>query len=162
MLRAMEPQETRALEKETRALQAKADAAVAGWTCPSSAECCQLSATGKLPHLFASEWRLVLQELSKQQRVMPPPRADGGCPFLDAEGKRCTVYAARPIACRTFFCHRGAGPKAIDRSSIDSLFERLHAAHLTRDDDVVPRSLPEWYERERGLTSAGTHPLRGA
>lgn len=142
-------------------MQQKADQAVAGWSCPSSAECCQLGTTGKLPHLFASEWRLLLVELSRQQRPLPAPRADGGCPFLDSTGKRCSVYGARPVACRTFFCHRGSGPRAVDRSSIDGLFERLHAAHLTRDDDVVPRSLPEWYERERGLTSAGTRSLSG-
>jgi uncharacterized protein len=161
MLAAMDRLVARALEKETRAVLAKADLAVAGWSCPATSECCQLKATGVLPWLHFSEWRLLLGELADQQRPLPPPREDGGCPFLDATGKRCSVYAARPVACRTYFCHRAQGPGQSPRAQIDALFERLHAAHLAGDVEEVPRSLPEWYERERGATPAGTDHRRG-
>lgn len=145
----------RALDKETRAVHARADQTVAPWSCPASAECCQLGATGKLPWLFFSEWRRLLEALAAQGRTLPEPRADGGCPFLEPGGKRCSVYEARPVACRTFFCQRAAGPKDDRRAQIDALFERLHAAHLAREVQEVPLSLPEWYERERGTAPVG-------
>src|SRR5205823_5208735 len=87
------------IERATRAIYRLADAAFARWSCPSSGECCQLAKTGRQPWLWPSEWKLIAARKG-------PPRADGGCPFLDAAGARCTVYADRPLGCRTFFCGR--------------------------------------------------------
>ena len=89
--------------------------------------------------------------------VLPPPRADGGCPFLDGAGKRCTVYEDRPLGCRTFFCHRMTGPAEVPSNVTNALFERLKALNLALDDEAQVRSLPQWYEaeRERGTGGAG-------
>ncbi|MGC3998833.1 MAG: YkgJ family cysteine cluster protein [Anaeromyxobacter sp.] len=59
--------------------------------------------TKRQPYLWPSEWRVLMEHLKREKRALPPPRADGACPFLDASGKRCSVYEARPFGCRTFF-----------------------------------------------------------
>lgn len=125
--------------KETQAVLRKADAAWAKHSCPGTAECCQLAKTGRPPVLWPSEW-----ELLKAKGPVPPPRADGGCPFLDAEGKRCTVYADRPLGCRTFFCHRIVGPAKLPAEETNALFNRLRALNLAVDDEAAPKSILEW------------------
>jgi uncharacterized protein len=157
----MEPHQARALVKETRAIFDKADKAFAPFSCPATAECCQLATTKRPPWLYASEWQALLAELVAQKRTLPPARSDGGCPFLDATGKKCTVYAARPLGCRTYFCHRVRGPGEAPVGTMNALLERLHAMHLDLDGLEVPRSLLEWYERERGSAPDAPGPARG-
>jgi Fe-S-cluster containining protein len=157
----MEPHVARALVKETRAVFEKADQAFAPYSCPATAECCQLTKTGRPPWLYASEWEAVRAELAVQKRALPPPREDGGCPFLDAAGKRCTIYASRPLGCRTYFCHRIKGPPNAPVDAMNALLERLHKLHLTLDGKEVPRPLGEWYEAERGSAPSGSSADRG-
>lgn len=130
---------------ETRLLLARASETYSPWSCPSTAECCQLTKTGRPPWLWPSEWALVLERLSRERRALPPPRADGGCPFLDASGARCTVYEVRPFGCRTFFCHRVKGPVKQPTAATDDLLTRLGAANVAWQDDAEPRPLPEWH-----------------
>ena len=134
----------RAAITETRAVLRKADAAWAKHSCPSSAECCQLKTTGRPPWLWPSEWQLLLT-----RGPLPPSRVDGGCPFLDAAGLRCTVYEDRPFGCRTFFCHRIRGPAAVPSASTQALLERLKALNLALDDEAQVRSLPDLLEAAR-------------
>jgi Fe-S-cluster containining protein len=96
--------------------------------------------------LWPSEWALLMERI---RGVLPEPRSDGGCPFLDPAGTRCTVYADRPFGCRTFFCHRIRGPAAVPSEATDGLLERLKALNLVLDDEAQVRSLPQWYEAER-------------
>ena len=156
----MEPHVSRALVKETRAVLAQADSAFAPWSCPATAECCQLATTKRPPWLYLSEWQAVLAQLAAEKRALPEPRADGGCPFLDASGKRCTVYAARPLGCRTYFCHRVRGPGDAPVEKMNALLERLHRLHLELDGQEVPRTLTEWYEKERADAPPGPAPHR--
>ena len=130
---------------ETRAVLRKADRAWSKHSCPSTAECCQLKTTGRPPWLWPSEWTLLMQ---KVKGVLPPPREDGGCPFLDSTGMRCTVYEDRPLGCRTFFCHRIRGPAAVPADATNALFDRLRALNVALDDEAQVRSLPQWYEAE--------------
>ena len=130
----------RAALNETRAVLRKADAAWSKHGCPASAECCQLKKTGRPPWLWPSEWALLLERV---RGVLPPARADGGCSFLDADGKRCTVYPDRPFGCRTFFCHRITGPAAVPSESTEALLDRLRALNLALDDEAQVRSLPD-------------------
>src|SRR4051812_8070934 len=102
--------------KATRALYAKADALWSKFSCPGTAECCQLSTTRREPWLWPSEWKLL-----SESRPLPPPRPDGGCPYLDPDGRRCSVYADRPLGCRTFFCHRIVGPSRQPVLEMDAL-----------------------------------------
>ena len=126
------------------ALYRRADAAWAAFRCPGTAECCQLSARGHEPWLWSVEW----EALRRAVPALPPPRADGGCPFLDAAGRRCTAYAARPLGCRTYFCHRATGPAREPAEEMDGLQRRLEViARSVRPDEDGPRPITAWLEQ---------------
>lgn len=128
---------------ETRVVLAKADAAYAPYSCPGTAECCQLAVTGKEPWLWPSEFELLREALRQQGRGLPPARTDEACPFLDASGKRCSVYADRPFGCRTFFCHRIRGPSRQPIEDTNALLERLAALNLVHWPEAAPQPLRE-------------------
>jgi hypothetical protein len=100
----------------------QADAALDGWSCDCSAECCRFLA--REPYVTEAEWALVAAELARQGRRMPAPRDDERCPLLSADD-RCTVYAVRPLGCRTFFCERGDGPGRYPRNALRPLARDL-------------------------------------
>jgi Fe-S-cluster containining protein len=128
--------------QELEALYRRADAAYAPFSCPGTAECCQLSARGREPWLWGVEWDALVRAVPS----LPPPRADGGCPFLDATGKRCTAYAQRPLGCRTFFCHRVRGPRHEPVEEMDRLSRQLEAlARTVRPGETGPRPLTMWH-----------------
>ncbi|ADO73988.1 YkgJ family cysteine cluster protein [Stigmatella aurantiaca] len=132
--------EARAIQ-EVRVLYRQADTAYAPFSCPASGECCQLARTQRQPWLWYPEWRLLTR-----QRPLPPPRPDGGCPYLDATGTRCTVYLDRPFGCRTFFCERIRGPARQPAEAVDTLLRRLERiSQAVRPDQTGPRPLLEWH-----------------
>jgi len=101
------------------ALYAEADALVAGWACRCSSgveapDCCHFAVTGREPYPTAVELEEVRHGL-RAAGAPPPDRrrlptvASRPCPLLSREG-RCTVYAHRPLGCRTFFCPDAEGP----------------------------------------------------
>lgn len=106
------------------AILGQADRLLEGWSCDCSAECCDFALTGREPYVTAAELELIAAEVRRQGRKLPAPRADGRCPFLDGE-KRCTVYAARPLGCRTFYCDRASGWGAFPRRDIARLPREL-------------------------------------
>ncbi len=130
---------------ETRAILSKADAAWSKHGCPGTAECCQLAVTRRPPWLWPSEWKVIEAHLLRERRPLPPARADGGCPFLDAAGLRCTVYEARPLGCRTFFCHRITGPTKLPADETNALLDRLRSLNVSTHDDALPHSILEWH-----------------
>ena len=133
----------RAAARALDALYRQADAAWSGFRCPASAECCQLAETGRQPWLWRVEWEALRSAVAE----LPPPRPDGGCRFLDAEGRRCTVYSARPLGCRTYFCHRATGPAREPAEEMDRLQRRLESiARSVRPDEPGPRPLTAWLE----------------
>jgi hypothetical protein len=135
--------------RELRALYRQADAAYAPFSCPASGECCQLAVTGRQPWLWAPEWLLLTRG-----RPLPPPRADGGCPWLDASGKRCGVYADRPFGCRTFFCSRIRGPSRQPAEAVDTLLRRLERVSQRLMPSLSgPRPLLEWHAEAHALAS---------
>ncbi len=117
----------------------------AGHGCPASGDCCQLRSTGRSPWLWPSEWWVLEASLAEQGRALPPAREDGGCPFLDASGRRCSVYGARPSGCRSYFCHRRTGPAVEPAQATHALLERLTKLNLGVDSEAAPKSLPEWH-----------------
>ncbi|RKH59063.1 YkgJ family cysteine cluster protein [Corallococcus aberystwythensis] len=135
---------TRALERalqETRSVYRQADAVYGPYSCPASGECCQLAVTKRQPWLWLPEW-----ELLKRSKPLPPPRADGGCPYLDPGGLRCTVYADRPFGCRTFFCQRIQGPARQPSEEVARLLLRLERiSQRVMPSLQGPRPLLEWY-----------------
>ena len=134
--------------QELRAIYRQADAAYAPFSCPASGECCQLSKTRRQPWLWYPEWKLLASH-----RPLPPPREDGGCPYLDAAGKRCTVYADRPFGCRTFFCERIRGPARQPADTVDALLRRLEA--------VSQRILPDRPPAPAGVARRSPVPAPG-
>ncbi len=114
------------------ALFERIDTALKAVSCPGSGDCCQLARTGLEPNLFALEVALLEEALRAQGRAWPPARADGGCPLLDAAGRRCSVYADRPFGCRTYFCRRVRSANPYPNAAI----EALNAA-LTRLSDEL-------------------------
>lgn len=101
---------------ELRAIYERVDAAVGGWTCAVSTDCCRFGVTGREPYPTAVE----VAELERAVRArggIPKrrslPLADAAkerrCRLLSDEG-RCLVYASRPLGCRTFFCASATGP----------------------------------------------------
>jgi uncharacterized protein len=129
----------RAAFQELRAVYRLANAAYQPYSCPGTAECCQLATTHREPWLWPVEWELLL---AAKGGALPPARADGGCPFLEADGRRCSVYAARPFGCRTFFCHRIRGPAREPIEAVALLSQRLERVAQTLDADCqAPRPL---------------------
>ena len=143
----------RAAFQELRAVYRLADAAYRPYSCPGTAECCQLASTKREPWLWPVEWELLLEA---KGGVVPAPRADGGCPFLEADGLRCSVYASRPFGCRTFFCHRVRGPAREPIEAVALLSERLERVAQTLDADAsAPRPLLAWAQKARQTPTGG-------
>ena len=146
----------RAALQELAAVYKQADAAYRPYGCPATAECCQLATTQREPWLWPVEWELLLQAKGGQ---VPAARTDGGCPFLEADGKRCSVYAARPFGCRTYFCHRVQGPAREPIEAVAALSARLERVSQTLDADCAgPRPLLVWAREAR--QSDAPHPAR--
>lgn len=135
----------RAAARALETLQRRTDEAWSGHRCPGTAECCQLAKRGREPWLWGVEW----DALRRARPELPAPREDGGCPFLDAEGRRCTVYAARPLGCRTYFCHRATGPAREPVEEMDRLLRQLETiARSVRPDEDGPRPITHWLEEQ--------------
>lgn len=144
------PTRTQALRR-LAALYRQADEAYARFSCPASAECCQLTRRGRQPWLWRVEWVALEEALRRQGRALPPPRPDGACPLLDAEGRRCTVYPDRPFGCRTYFCERASGGRH-PLETVVALSTRLEALAAEADPEAAPagpRPILEWCEASR-------------
>ncbi len=149
---------------ELRAIYAEIDALLAGFTCDASGDCCHFDRTGREPYPSAVE----LAELTRAVRARggPPkpkrqkrglPMADERrCALLDERG-RCSVYASRPLGCRTFFCERGRGPVGepppAPRGGEIARFSRaiadLSARFAPADPGPRPLSRVTWESRRR-------------
>lgn len=139
------PRPERHVLHDTRAVLLEADRAYAPYSCPASAECCQLAVTKRQPWLWRNEWRVLEVRLKQDGRTLPPARADGGCPLLDDAGKRCTVYEDRPFGCRTFFCGRIRGPSRQPVDAVVRLSKELEALSFELDPELQgPRELLSW------------------
>lgn len=119
---------------ELRALYAQADALLSGWSCPGSTECCRFGITGREPYVTSLELAAIEHALARQgggrskRRCALPltqdPDRERICPLLDAQA-RCTVYAQRPLGCRTFYCARATGDGSRVRLELKALVRQL-------------------------------------
>lgn len=142
-------------QRETARVLAQASALYAPFSCGATAECCQLAARQREPWLWPTEWQALLDRLEDDARALPAPREDGGCPFLDPDGKRCTVYADRPFGCRTFFCHRRRGPSREPAERVHALLDTLTAINIGLWSGAKPRAIRDWHGEAWG-TGGGT------
>jgi Fe-S-cluster containining protein len=140
-----------------RELYREVDALYAGASCEASSECCRFGITGREPQVTSLELVLVKQAIAarggmlKAQKRALPISADAErervCPLLDRKA-RCSVYEARPLGCRTFYCTRADIPREPTRAELAGLVRKLQelAALHERDGDK-PRGLSRALER---------------
>jgi Fe-S-cluster containining protein len=138
------------LLEQLRALYARADALLDSWSCPGSTECCRFGITGREPYVTSLELLAIERALArrgggargnhKRSLALAPSLArERACPLLDAQG-RCSVYADRPLGCRSFFCARATPGSA--------------RTHTTRELRELVRELRELAARH---TPEGEH-----
>ena len=127
-------------------LYAKADELVRGATCACTvpegegqqpdvvAPCCHFALTGREPYPTAVELAEVLfaarargtrrRPTGRRLPIAAEVQTARRCPLLSDE-ERCTVYASRPLGCRTFFCERGDGPPKHARAGLLEVARRV-------------------------------------
>jgi uncharacterized protein len=148
------PWKTSPARAELLALYARVDALLAPFSCDSSTECCRFGVTGREPYVTPVELAeieraigaLGLRPGQRSTRSLPLVDEERRCPLLTAEG-RCSIYASRPLGCRTFFCDRARGPGKLPRVEVNAIARDvadLAARFAPRDPHSRPltRALP--------------------
>ena len=147
------------------------------WLCGKGCDsCCRRLAD--IPQLTEAEWELVLEGLA----TLPPQRLREVsldmralavqqsrpvvCPLLDQSNGACSIYAQRPVACRTygFFVQRELGLYCHDIESLvaaGSLADVVWGNHDAIDHRLAgmgeKRALTDWFDEwvtEPSLPSA--------
>ncbi|MBI4952865.1 MAG: hypothetical protein HY908_12595 [Myxococcales bacterium] len=125
---------------ELEGLYARLDAVFAGSSCPASTECCRPGLFGREPYVTSLELALLGRavarrggELAPARRALPlaaaavtAPEQGLICSLLDRDG-RCSVYAARPFGCRSFFCERASHDRRVPHREVQALVRELEA-----------------------------------
>jgi Fe-S-cluster containining protein len=125
----------RALLAELEGVYRELDTRFAGWACPESTECCRFGLTGVEPYVTSIEYLAVLTAIHKRggplhakRRAQPlaerSAREERTCALLDRDG-RCSIYAARPLGCRTYFCSRAHGAATVQHSEVLAMVRRI-------------------------------------
>jgi Fe-S-cluster containining protein len=152
--------QTRDPVDDLAALYREVDALFEGHACDASTDCCRFAITGREPYVTSVELALLERAVAASGRRRERPGHKGGrggrglplaaadaerrCPLLTPEG-RCSVYAARPIGCRTFYCDRATGPTRVRHRDVQELVRRVK--------DLAARHAPDG-DRGRPLTRA--------
>lgn len=138
--------------EELLAIYREADSRLAGYACDASTDCCRFAVTGREPYVTDAELaEIELAVAANGGRKAAKKRAlaiadERRCPMLDDAGK-CTIYASRPLGCRTFFCAASLtkmGAK-LPRADLQALVRKIEA--------LSERAFPEG-EGSRPLTRA--------
>lgn len=145
---------------ELEAVLASADQAFAGWSCPASTECCRFGVTGREPYVTSIEIALIRRAIAARggakswkragslapgsdaadRRALPLVTDERRCPMLTDAG-RCSIYAARPLGCRTFFCDRASPAGRVRHREISALVrdvQAIAARHQPQGDQGRP------------------------
>jgi Fe-S-cluster containining protein len=135
------------------AVYADVDALLAPFSCDASTECCRFGVTGREPYVTPLELAEVEHAIAARGAVLPrpPPGRTGRLPVLDEERRcplltsdgRCSIYASRPLGCRTFFCERAQGPGKLPRLELNAAARTiadLAARFSPRDPHARPLS----------------------
>src|SRR5690606_18202588 len=113
----------------------EADARYAGYRCEATTECCRFGLTGREPYVTSIELLAVKRAiaarggpLSPRRRALPlaPNGPHRPCPPPDAHG-RCSIYASRPLGCRTCWCHRATSGAKVSQRALNDLVARIKA-----------------------------------
>lgn len=125
-----------------------------GPACWASGRCCNFERSGHLLYVTGLEAAYALTHAptfgaGPAPRTLSLPqlseaRARGGCPFQ--AGNLCSIHAAKPAACRIYFCDRSA------RSWQQDLAERVQGRLRTLHEDLdLPYFYGEWRTVLEGL-----------
>lgn len=142
---------------ELRAIYTSVDRALDGSSCPASTECCRFGITGREPYVTSIELSAIERAIRslggpralraiRESSARPPAHAERRlalveserpCPLLSDTG-RCTLYADRPLGCRTFYCNRATRALAVTHADITSFVRRIQdlAARHTPGGDI--------------------------
>jgi Fe-S-cluster containining protein len=131
------------LLSQLAALFARVDGVLGGFSCLGRARCCQVALTGLEPNLFPLEVAFLEEALRAQGRTWPAMRPDGGCPLLDASGRRCSTYSARPFGCRTYFCNSGRMERPYPNAQIEAFNAALTRLSDEFEEGAAPRPIRE-------------------
>ena len=156
--RTHEPERARSrdLEAELMAVYRDVEAAYSGYSCPGSTECCRFGITGREPYVTSIELLVMRRAIARRGGQLPEKRRalpmvprerddERTCSMLDYTG-RCSIYDARPLGCRTFWCHRAdTGPTAVERDVLGAFVRRIQELAVRHEHDG---------ERGRPLTRA--------
>ncbi|MGI9239293.1 MAG: YkgJ family cysteine cluster protein [Verrucomicrobiales bacterium] len=129
-------------ESDVVRIYAEVDSLVAEHShdCQARTTCCHFLQTGKAPMLTAGEALVAARAVRASGRKKLPASTDpksGRCPLLGKDDA-CTIYASRPLGCRTHFCSAAGGP--LPRRILQHLIRRLEAiAESLGDTD--PRAI---------------------
>ena len=111
--------------------------------CIARTRCCQFRLTGRTPMLTLGEALVAARALRAGGRRDLPASADpqsGRCPFLGTDGL-CSIYAARPLGCRTYYCTEAGGPLA--RREVAGQIRRLEEIEEGVRGCIEPRPLAD-------------------
>lgn len=147
------------MSTELRVLDEEIDERVAAiregreWPCQRGCDhCCR--SLNRPPQLTEPEWRRIDETLDDKRRAEARRRVltgpDRVCPFLNEAGGECSIYAVRPIACRTYgyYVERGRGlwcgdiERAVEEGLGDGVVFGNHDGITNRLGPTRP--LPEW------------------
>ncbi|MHB1844630.1 MAG: YkgJ family cysteine cluster protein [Deltaproteobacteria bacterium] len=133
---------------ELSAFYDRVDAAQSSFSCPNRARCCQFATTGREPYLWRLEWLLLEQRVAARGGRFPKVREDGGCRFLDGEGRQCGVYQDRPFGCRTYGCELADNGGRGQRERLRGLNRELgELAQQFDPEDDGPRPISRFFSR---------------
>jgi len=115
------------LLEELQALNAEADRLYIGWSCEGSTDCCHFGRTGREPYVTTIELALIRDARRRAGRGRVKralPMAERRCELLTSDG-RCSIYSARPLGCRTFYCDRATEGEPVKHRRVNELVTRL-------------------------------------
>jgi Fe-S-cluster containining protein len=148
---------------ELQRVYGDADRALHGWSCESSTDCCRFAITGREPYVTSIELAAIERAVARRggeralaavtgrrpgaRRALPVQAGaerERRCPLLTPQG-RCTVYAWRPLGCRTFYCDRATPGEPLPQAKLNELVRRVQ--------EIAARHQPDG-DRGRPLTRA--------
>jgi hypothetical protein len=143
---------TSAARAELLALYAQVDTLLGPFSCDGTTECCRFGVTGREPYVTPVELAEIEHAIAARGASLPKaPRPLGSLPVVTDErpcpllgpGGRCSIYASRPLGCRTFFCDRVQGPGRLPRTEVNAIARSvadLAARFTPRDPSSRPLS----------------------
>lgn len=142
------PWRKRPEREELRAIYREADALLDGYACDASTDCCRFGVTGREPYVTEvelAEIRAAIAENGGHRATRKRSLEIAGerrCPMLTAAGK-CSIYAARPLGCRTFFCDAslkkmGAKLPRVKLQALVRAIDALSEKAFVRGEDSRP------------------------